>query len=277
MASIELEKVTFRHRGGEGEPLFAEFSLNIVSGEWVVVVGPSGAGKTTLLKLMKGLLRPEAGEIRVNGSILAPGELNHFAASVFANPENQIVSPIVYEDVVFGLENMGFSPQTISIRVEETLKRVGLWERAKDFSHHLSGGEQQRLILAGALALQKECLLLDDPLSMVDRSSRSRILGILKSIHQGESCTLVHATHLLEETLVAERLIALEDGRLLFDGPPRSFLHEKRLIERLGLEIPIIVELAETVGTSGVAKAEDVATLDQLLALLTAVEREKDN
>ena len=277
MVSIELSKVTFSYGGASADRLFADFSLNITAGEWVALLGPSGAGKTTLVKLMKGLLHPQTGEIRVNNKALPPRELNHLAACAFANPENQIVSPIVYEDVVFGLENMGFSPQTISIRVEETLKRVGLWERAKDFSHHLSGGEQQRLILAGALALQKECLLLDDPLSMVDRSSRSRILGILKSIHQGESCTLVHATHLLEETLVAERLIALEDGRLLFDGPPRSFLHEKRLIERLGLEIPIIVELAETVGTSGVAKAEDVATLDQLLALLTAVEREKDN
>ena len=272
MASIELDNVTFSYRGSEGEPLFADFSLNIASGEWVVVVGPSGAGKTTLLKLMKGLLRPEAGKIRVNGSTLAPGELNRFAACVFANPENQIVSPIVYEDVVFGLENMGFSPDTISSRVEETLRGVGLWERAKDFSHHLSGGEQQRLILAGALALQEECLLLDDPLSMVDRSGRSRMLGLLKRIHQGESCTLVHATHLLEETLVAERLIALEGGRLLFDGPPRNFLHEKPLIERLGLEVPIIVELAETVGASGAARAEDVETLDQLFALLTGLE-----
>jgi energy-coupling factor transport system ATP-binding protein len=277
MASIELDNVTLSHRGSEGEPLFADFSLKIPSGEWVVVVGPSGAGKTTLLKLMKGLFRPGAGKIRVNGSILAPGELNRFAACVFANPENQIVSPLVYEDVVFGLENMGFSPDTIGIRVEETLRWVGLWERAKDFSHHLSGGEQQRLILAGALALQKECLLLDDPLSMVDRSSRSRILELLQRIHQGESCTLIYATHLLEDALVAERLIALEDGRLLYDGPPRSFLHEKRLIERLGLEVPIIVELAETVGARGVARAEDVATLDQLLALLTAIEREKDN
>lgn len=268
MASIELDKVTFSYPNSVEGPLFSNFSVKIAAGEWVVVVGPSGAGKTTLLKLMKGLLRPQAGEIRVNSSVLAPGELNHLAACVFANPENQIVSPVVYEDVAFGLENMGLSPETIGIRVEETLRWVGLWDRARDFSHHLSGGEQQRLILAGALALRRSCLLLDDPLSMVDGSSRSGMLRLLNSTHQRESFTLVHATHLLEEAQAAQRLVAIENGKLVFDDSPNRFFQEKGLVQRLGMEVPAMAELGEQLASSGLVETGRVVTLEQLLEVL---------
>ncbi len=268
MASIELDKVTFSYPNNVQGPLFSNFSVKIAAGEWVVVVGPSGAGKTTLLKLMKGLLRPQTGEIRVNSSVLTPGELNHLAACVFANPENQIVSPVVHEDVAFGLENMGLSPETIAIRVEETLRWVGLWERARDFSHHLSGGEQQRLILASALALRRSCLLLDDPLSMVDGSSRSGMWRLLNSTHQRESCTLVHATHLLEEAQAAQRLVAIENGKLVFDDTPNRFFQEKGLVQRLGMEVPAMAELGGPLASSGLVETGRVVTLEQLLEVL---------
>ena len=277
MVSIEFNNITFSYRDGTEEPVFADFNLRIVAGEWVAVVGPSGAGKTTILKLMKGLLHPQSGEMRVNTSVLTPGELNHLAASVFSNPENQIVSPVVAEDVAFGLENMGLAPETIRMRVEESLSWVGLSERARDLSHHLSGGEQQRLILAGALAQKKGCLLLDDPLCMVGGENRVAMLKLLKSIHQRESCTMVHTTHLLEEALVTQRLVAIEGGRLLFDGSPSHFLEEKELIERLGLEVPAIAQLGETLTESGLAEPGEVITLEKLLELLTVPERRKDN
>ena len=127
MVSIEFDRVTFSYPERASEPLFYNFSLKITSGEWVAVVGPTGSGKTTLLKLVKGLLQPQSGEIRINGVPLPAGELNNFAATVFANPENQIVSPVVAEDVAFGLENAGLDPESIRDRVEETLRFVGLW------------------------------------------------------------------------------------------------------------------------------------------------------
>lgn len=277
MVSIDLYKVTFSYQDGKEEPVFADFNLNIAAGEWVAVVGPSGAGKTTLLKLMKGLLQPQNGEIKVNATVLTPGELNYFAASVFANPENQIVSPVVAEDVAFGLENMGLAPAAIRIRVEEALNWVGLSERAKNFSHHLSGGEQQRLILAGALAQGKECLLLDDPLCMVGGRNRVEILRLLKSIHQREFCTMVHATQFLEEALLAQRLVAIEGGRLLFDGSPNYFLREKELIGQLGLEVPVSAQLGETLAKSGLAEPGELITLEQLLEFLTVSGHRKDN
>ena len=277
MVSIEFDRVTFSYPERESEPLFSNFSLKITSGEWVAVVGPTGSGKTTLLKLIKGLLQPQSGEIRINGAPLPAGELNNFAATVFANPENQIVSPVVAEDVAFGLENAGLDPESIRVRVEETLRFVGLWGRARDFSHHLSGGEQQRLILAGALALRKGCLLLDDPLTMLGGRTRIQILELLEDIHRRELSTLLHTTHLLEEAVISERLVALENGRLLFDGSPTSFLREKGLLERLGLEIPVIVELGNRLASEGFAEAGGITTLEEVLALLTGSKRKEDN
>ena len=277
MVSIEFNQVTFSYQDGTEEPLFFDFDLSITAGEWVAIVGPSGSGKTTLLKLMKGLLQPQAGEIRINGTVLAPGELNHLAACVFANPENQIVSPVVAEDVAFGLENMGLAPDTIQVRVEEALRWVDLWERATHFSHHLSGGEQQRLILAGALAQKKRCLLLDDPLSMVSGQSRTEILNLLKDNQAQEYCTMVHTTHLLEEALLAERLVVLEKGTLVFDNSPGGFLQEKELIEQLGLEVPALADLGEMLAHRGLVEPDEVVTLEQLLELLTVSGPKQDN
>jgi energy-coupling factor transport system ATP-binding protein len=277
MGCIELKNITFSYESGDEDPLFADFSLRILAGEWVAVVGPSGAGKTTLLKLIKGLLRPQRGIIKANSTILPEGALNHFAACVFANPENQIVSPVVAEDVAFALENMGLAPDIIQTRVEEALGWVGLRQRANDFSHHLSGGEQQRLILAGALAQSKSCLLLDDPLSMVGGHSRREMLKLLKTIHGTLACTMLHTTHLLEEAVVAQRLIALERGGVVFDGSPCNFLLDRKLIDYLGLGVPAVVQLGELLAESGLTEPGEVASLEQLLKVLTVLERGKDN
>ena len=266
MATIELDRITFRYGDRGGDPLFAELSLTIGAGEWVGLVGPAGAGKTTLLKVMKGLLRPEAGEVRVNGALLR--ELNPSAAFVFANPENQIVSPVVAEDVGFALEQAGLDLDTIRRRAEQALRRVGLWERARDLSHHLSGGEQQRLILAGALALRAGCLLLDDPLSMVDGHARGDLLALLGDIRKEEGCTLVQTTHLLDDVVNVSRVVALERGRVVFDGPPASFFREAPLIDRLGLEVPPLVRLGEELARANLMATTEVMTPRQLLALL---------
>jgi energy-coupling factor transport system ATP-binding protein len=277
MGSIELDNITFSYGPAEEEPLFVDFTLTVSAGEWVAVTGPSGGGKTTLLKLIKGLLRPQKGKIRANSNVLPPGTLNQFAACVFANPENQIVSPMVAEDVAFALENMGLAPEIISARVEEALRWVGLWQRARDFSHHLSGGEQQRLILAGVLAQRKSCLLLDDPLSMVGGRSRGEMLSLLKSIHRQVSCTMLHTTHLLEDALAAQRLIVLERGRLVYDGSPYDFLQKEELVEQLGLEVPAIAQLDEIIAKNGLAEPGEVTGLEQLLEVLTVSEPRTDN
>lgn len=275
MVEIELDSITFRYSGRHGDPLFAEFSLTIAAGEWVGLVGPSGAGKTTLLKVMKGLLRPEAGEVRVNGAPLH--ELNPFAAFVFANPENQIVSPVVAEDVAFALEQAGLDLDTIRRRAQQALRRVGLWERARDLSHTLSGGEQQRLILAGALALRARCLLLDDPLSMVDGHARGALLALLGDIREEEGCTMVQSTHLLEEVVNVSRVVALDRGKVVFDGPPAAFFREASLIHGLGLEVPPAVRLGEELARANLMAGAEILSSRQLLGLLGVAEGRRDD
>ncbi|HYR02582.1 MAG TPA: ABC transporter ATP-binding protein [Syntrophobacteria bacterium] len=270
MVEIELDNITFRYGHRRGDLVFTELSLRITSGEWVGLVGPSGAGKTTLLKVMKGLLRPEAGEVRINSAPLQ--ELNPFAAFVFANPENQIVSPVVAEDVGFGLEQAGLDIETIRRRAEQALRRVGLWERARDLSHHLSGGEQQRLILAGALALRARCLLLDDPLSMVDGHARDDLLALFGEIRKEESCTLVQTTHQLDEVVNVSRVVALERGRVVFDGPPMAFFREASLIDGLGLEVPSLVRLGEELARANLMAGTEIMSSRQLLSLIGVAE-----
>lgn len=238
MVSIELDRVTFSYPGGVHGNLFVNLSLKVSAGEWLALVGPPAAGKTTLIKLLQGLLQPQAGRILINGSPLPAGQLNYCSTCVFSNPENQIVSPVVAEDVGFNLENAGFHPEIIRTRVQEALAWVGLQERARDFSHHLSGGEQQRLILAGALASGAGCLLLDDVLSMVDGMGRARIMRLLADLHRRRSITIVQATYSLAEALWAERLVAIENGKPVFSGPPQDFLQEQELVEHLGFEVP---------------------------------------
>lgn len=266
MVAIELDNITFAYGDRGDESLFANLCLKIAPGEWIGLVGPSGAGKTTLLKVMKGLLRPAAGKVRVNGAPLT--KLNPSAAFVFANPENQIVSPVVAEDVAFALEQAGFDLHTIRRRAEQALRQVGLWERAKDLSHHLSGGEQQRLILAGALAQRAGCLLLDDPFSMVDGHARGDLLALLAEIWRKEGCTLVQATHLLEEVVNASRVVALERGQVVFDGPPATFFREASLIEGLGLEVPPVIRLGEELVRAGLVAGTEAMIPRHLLALL---------
>lgn len=273
MISIELDKIAFSYTGSQEAPLFSDFSLTIGAGEWVTLVGPTGAGKTTLIKLMKGLCQPQTGQVRINGGLLPRGELNNLAACVFANPENQIISPVVVEDVAFGLENEGLRSKAVRARVEEALRKVGLWEKSGDLSYHLSGGEQQRLLLAGVLALRKGCLLLDDSLCMVDGRKRDEMLRLLRRVNSSDSCTVVHTTHVLEEAVEAHRLVALENGKLLFDGSPKSFFQNEQLVERLGLEVPAVARLCKSLAASGILEASSLTAIDQLVGLLTNVKR----
>jgi energy-coupling factor transport system ATP-binding protein len=271
MIGIELDSVCFSYPGRS--PLFSEFSLEILPGEWVAVVGLSGAGKTTLIRLIKGLLRPQAGEVRINGAPLPPGEPNHQCACVFANAENQIISPVVAEDVAFGLENAGYDPEDTGVRVKEALEWVGLGDRAGDFSHLLSGGEQQRLILAGALAARKGCLLLDDPLCMVDGKTRAEMLRVLEYTRRRDGCTVVYTTHLVDEALGAGRLVGIEGGSLVFDGSPRELLRDPSLVERLALEVPAVARLGGMLAEGGVVEAAGMCTVDEVLDLVRGSQR----
>ena len=242
---IELKGMSFSYATSTGprRRLFEGLNLVIPRGRYAALMGPNGSGKSTLGKLMKGLLSPSSGEVRIAGRLLNPGEVCPRVGYIFSNPENQIVSSIVEEDVAFGLGNLGMDPARMSLRVQESLRMVGMEEYRTHSAHLLSGGQQQKVVIAGILAMECEALVLDEPTSMVDLRDRREILDLFQRLHQEKGITLLHITHSYEEALQAEDLIYLEDGRVSFFGPPEEFLIPAHSGGASSFQIPPLYQL----------------------------------
>jgi energy-coupling factor transport system ATP-binding protein len=223
---IEIREVTFCYPGGRGssKPVFQRFNLKIPRGRYMTVMGPNGSGKSTLGKMIKGILAPSSGQILIAGEPLKPQEISSSVGYMFSNPENQIVSSIVEEDVAFGLANRGIDSASMLQRVQESLRFVGMEARRFHAPHMLSGGEQQKVILAGILAMESEVLVLDEPTSMLDPQARSEILALLAEIQKQGILTILHITHFFEEALIADELLYLEEGQIRFQGSAWDFL-----------------------------------------------------
>ena len=242
---IELKGVSFSYASSTGlrRPVFEGLNLRVRQGGYAALMGPNGSGKSTLGKLIKGLLSPSSGEVRIGGRPLNPGDVSPRVGYIFSNPENQIVSSIVEEDVAFGLGNQGMDPSLMSARVEESLQMVGMSEYRTHSPHLLSGGQQQKVVIAGVLAMECEVLVLDEPTSMVDLRDRREILDLFQKLHQEKGITLLHITHSFEEALQAEELIYLENGRVSFSGPPEEFLTSAPSAGVSSLQIPPLYQL----------------------------------
>ena len=244
---IELRDVTFSYPslGGQPKPVFARLSLSIPRGRYVALMGPNGSGKSTLGKLIKGLLSPSSGQILVDGRALKPGEIPSRVGYVFSNPENQIVSTVVEEDVAFGLENMGIEPSLIARRVEESLHLVEMEPYRHHSPHLLSGGQQQKVVLAGILAMESDVLVLDEPTSMLDLGQREEILNLLRKIQERGRRTVLHITHSVEEALSAQDLLVLNRGRVSFYGSVEEFFSGDGLPESEWGELPRLLRLIQ--------------------------------
>jgi energy-coupling factor transport system ATP-binding protein len=261
---IEIQAATFSYsdRLGLSRPVFQNFNLKISHGRYAVLMGPNGSGKSTLGKIIKGILPLASGKILIGGEPLKPGEISSRVGYMFANPENQIVSSVVEEDVAFGLANRGMDSPTMRRRVQESLRLVGMEAYRFHSPHVLSGGEQQKVVLAGILAMESEVLVLDEPTSLLDPQARGEILTLFTQIQKREGKTILHITHSFAEALMGHELLYLEAGRIRFQGSPWDFLanHAKfkvwrescppfyRLMEGLrerGHEIPEAIQTEE--------------------------------
>jgi energy-coupling factor transport system ATP-binding protein len=230
LAFIEIEDLDFFYPESS-RPALHGIRLSIDAGEYVAVVGANGSGKSSLLRLLDGLRLPSAGRIRVAGLDTAYPEnlkkLRSSVALVFQSPVDQIVSTIVEEDVAFGPENLGLPRDTIVARVEEALVAVGLSEEAKSPPQCLSAGQQQRLAIAGALAMHPSCIAFDEATAMLDPPSRASILGLMDEL-SSRGVTILHATHDMSEAARATRIIALDSGQVAFDGRPQELFSASR-------------------------------------------------
>ncbi len=273
---IEFRNVSFSYPklGETSRPVLRGINLTIPPGRYVALMGPNGSGKSTLGKLIKGLLSPTEGEVFVGKRPLKPGEISPLVGYIFSNPENQIISSVVEEDVAFGLENMCLDPSEIARKVADSLAWVGMEEYRHHSPHLLSGGQQQKIVLAGVLAMAGKVLVLDEPTSMLDLQDRREILDLFQRLHSGEGKTLLHITHTMEEALGAEDLILLEKGRVAFYGPIEDFLAQDRWIDGYGLFLPPLTQLVRDLRALGYPVPLETRSVPELKAVLLKVKKE---
>ncbi|NPV28047.1 MAG: ABC transporter ATP-binding protein [Firmicutes bacterium] len=231
---LEVSGLTFSYENRL--PVLEDLSLTVWAGERVGVVGPNGAGKTTCFLLVCGVLKPAAGEIRLFGKPVVPGEFRPEAGMVFQNPDDQLFCPSVWDDVAFGPRNLGLSKEEVEARVREALALTGITELAGRPPHHLSGGQKRLAAVAGVLAMRPRLVIYDEPTANLDSRYRRRLINLLRASAQE---AMLVASHDLEFILeVCNRTILLDGGRLVADGAPEEILGNAALMEAHGLERP---------------------------------------
>jgi energy-coupling factor transport system ATP-binding protein len=267
---IEVREATFYYPCRKDSPklVFEGFNLLIPKGRYVALMGPNGAGKSTLGKMIKGLLSPSSGQVFIAGQPLRPGEISPRVGYVFSNPENQIVASVVEEDVAFALENRGMDPSTMARLVQDSLRLVDMEDYRFHPPHLLSGGQQQKVVLAGVLAMENEILVLDEPTSMLDLQDRKEMLDLFTKIHRQGGRTLLHITHSFEEALSAQEFLYLDNGRVSFYGTWDDFFDKGLLDDSLRIALPPILELIQKLRERGHLIPNDVRSLDELKEFL---------
>jgi len=260
---IEFTKIDESGNEVPGKVALDGVTLDIEKGSFVAIVGMNGSGKSTLAKCLNGLLTPTAGTVVVDGFDTADDEtiwdVRSRVGMVFQNPDNQLVSTIVEDDVAFGPENLGIDPAEIRERVDNALIRVGMFELKDRGAHMLSGGQKQRIAIAGAIAMKPDCIVFDEPTAMLDPKGRVGVMNIIKELHaEGITCILI--THFMSEAEQADRVIVLKNGKVLCDRTPAALFSDREMIERAGLEMPPEIELRDKAGLpETLTTIEDIA------------------
>jgi energy-coupling factor transport system ATP-binding protein len=244
-------------------------NLKIQKGEFVVVLGHNGSGKSTLAKHMNALLLPSGGKVYIDGidtsNIENTWDVRSRAGMVFQNPDNQLVATIVEEDVAFGPENLGVNPEEIRKRVDESLKAVGMYEYRKHAPHLLSGGQKQRVAIAGILAMMPKCVILDEPTAMLDPSGRKEVVRTIKQLNKSMGITIVLITHYMEEAVEADRIIVMDQGKVMMEGNPREVFSNVPMMKNIGLDVPQVTELAYELSKGGIKLPVDILTIDEMV------------
>ena len=271
---IQIKDVYYRYAGNEGEETTAldGVSLDIRKGEFVAVIGHNGSGKSTLAKHINGLMLPMSGQVIVKGMDTRDENLiwdiRQVAGMVFQNPDNQLVATIVEEDVAFGPENLAVPPEQIRLQVDDALKAVKMLQFAKSAPHLLSGGQKQRLAIAGIIAMRPEIIILDEPTAMLDPSGRKEVMDTVHYLNEEEGITIVHITHFMEEAIRAHRVVVMEEGRIIMDGPPREIFRQVSELREIGLDVPQIAELAYELKKEGFPITGDPLSTEEMVNIL---------
>jgi energy-coupling factor transport system ATP-binding protein len=268
---LRAERLThvYEARGGEQLRALDQVDLDIGAGEFLAIVGRNGSGKSTLAKHLNALLFPTEGRVLVAGLDTAEPKnlwtVRQMVGMVFQNPDNQIVATTVEEDVAFGPENLGLPPEEIGTRVEEALRAVDMLAYRRHAPHRLSGGQKQRVAIAGVIAMRPRCIVLDEPTAMLDPGGRREVLSTVGRLNREEGHTVVLITHFMEEAAQADRVVVMDGGRLVLEGPPRRVFQENRRLRELHLDVPAVTQLAGRLRESGWPVPSDALTAEELV------------
>ena len=274
---IQFQNVSFSYNQGveDTEPVAVlhNVSLSVQEGDFVAVLGHNGSGKSTLAKHINAILQPAEGLVYVDGIDTSDGELvfdiRQRVGMVFQNPDNQIVATVVEEDVAFGPENLGVEPGEIRKRVDSALKDVEMYEFREHAPHQLSGGQKQRVAIAGIIAMRPKCIVLDEATAMLDPRGRREVMRTVRALNREHGTTVVFITHFMDEAVQANRVVVVNEGRILLDGVPGQVFSNVALLKSVGLDVPQVTELLYSQGQEGFTFPPDILTVEDCVSQLT--------
>lgn len=271
---ILVENLEHTYIDGQNNQVLALSNINLAinPGEFVAIIGTNGSGKSTLAKHLNGLLLPSKGTCKVSGYLTTDEEhiweIRQEVGMVFQNPDNQIVAAVVEEDVAFGLENMGVPSVEIRKRVDNALQAVGLSSYTKQAPYRLSGGQKQKVAIAGILALEPKCIVFDEPTAMLDPMGRQELVETIVALNKEKKITVVYITHKMEEAILANRVLVMDKGHIVLTGSPSEVFSQVAALENLGLEVPLAAKLAHNLRKEGHELPEKIITHEELEAAL---------
>ena len=276
---IDIQQASYTYPGrasrtAPAQPVVAlrDIRLQVAQGEYVALLGHNGSGKSTLARLCNALLVPQSGRVLVAGldtrMLANQRAIRDRVGMIFQNPDNQIIATVVQDDVAWALAVRGLPADLIRERVGWALAAVGIADLGGRAPHKLSGGQRQRLAIAGALALRPNALITDEATAMLDPLARQEIMALLGQLNLQHGITIIHATHLLDEAVAADRIVALEQGRVVLDASPSEVVADLARLQQLRLAIPAPIELAVRLRAAGLAIDPAALTIEAIAAEL---------
>ena len=271
---LVYEYKKYDEEGREADAIRAvdQVSMQVEKGDFVAILGHNGSGKSTLAKHMNAILTPTGGTMWVDGKDTREEEhlwdVRQSAGMVFQNPDNQIIGAIVEEDVGFGPENMGVPTKEIWERVEESLKAVNMLKYRHHSPNKLSGGQKQRVAIAGVVAMHPQCIVLDEPTAMLDPNGRKEVIRAVRALNQVEEITVILITHYMEEVIYADKVVVMDQGRVVMEGTPREIFSQVEKLKSYRLDVPQATLLAYELKKAGVELPDGILTREELVEAL---------
>ena len=272
---IKTENLQYAYPVEEGQlavPVLKGVNLSVGRGEFVAVLGHNGSGKSTFAKHLNAILLPSGGAVYIDGMDTRQEELLYDirknVGMVFQNPDNQMVATVVEEDVAFALENMGVEPPEIRERVDGALRAVNMYEYRRHAPHLLSGGQKQRVAIAGVIAMMPRCVVMDEPTAMLDPVGRQEVMDVIDLLSRTYGITVVLITHHMEEAVRADRVVVMDDGRVLMDGAPRDIFTRVEELTAVGLTVPQTVEVLYRLRRDGARVPLDALSVQECADIL---------